>query len=442
MSLVGWVLSSVFGVIGVIAFVIILIVVRVAQAKQGANLDWNAGIAAQAPPGAGHVRADLEGLRQHDLNFSVVLLEDFLYALYAQAHTLRGGGYVARLSSHLSPAVQAALLGLGQIAQVKAIIVGAMRYLSVSGLDEAQAPVRLEVELESNYTEVAPTGAEQSYYAMERWTLSRAKNVLSRTPDRARVFMCPSCGAPLDGMDGGRCAYCQAVVNTGRFDWVVDNINVVSRETRGPMLTGTTEEQGTDLPTVMDPYVQQRYGELAQKDPQFSWPAFEARVGLIFARMQTSWSNRDWSQARPFVSDNLFQMLGYWIEAYTRAGLRNVTENARVEGTELCRITADRFYDAITVRLYASSTDYTITDAGGKVVGGSRSKTRRYTEYWTLIRGAGKQGQARSDAACPSCGAPLAVEMAGTCTYCKARVTSGEFDWVLSRIEQDEVYQG
>jgi hypothetical protein len=32
--------------------------------------------------------------------------------------------------------------------------------------------------------------------------------------------------------------------------------------------------------------------------------------------------------------------------------------------------------------------------------------------------------------------------MAGNCSHCKARVTLGEFDWVLSRIEQDEVYGG
>ena len=32
--------------------------------------------------------------------------------------------------------------------------------------------------------------------------------------------------------------------------------------------------------------------------------------------------------------------------------------------------------------------------------------------------------------------------MAGSCTHCNAKVTSGEFDWVLSRIEQDEAYSG
>jgi ferredoxin len=31
--------------------------------------------------------------------------------------------------------------------------------------------------------------------------------------------------------------------------------------------------------------------------------------------------------------------------------------------------------------------------------------------------------------------------MAGSCTHCHAKITSGEFDWVLSRIEQDESYR-
>jgi hypothetical protein len=32
--------------------------------------------------------------------------------------------------------------------------------------------------------------------------------------------------------------------------------------------------------------------------------------------------------------------------------------------------------------------------------------------------------------------------MAGRCNHCDAKITSGEFDWVLSKIEQDESYTG
>jgi hypothetical protein len=34
----------------------------------------------------------------------------------------------------------------------------------------------------------------------------------------------------------------------------------------------------------------------------------------------------------------------------------------------------------------------------------------------------------------------LKINMAGICEYCHGKLTSGEFDWVLSRIEQDVSY--
>ena len=43
---------------------------------------------------------------------------------------------------------------------------------------------------------------------------------------------------------------------------------------------------------------------------------------------------------------------------------------------------------------------------------------------------------------CPACGAPLPAEMVDKCRHCGALVESSAFDWVLSRIEQDEVYAG
>ena len=71
-----------------------------------------------------------------------------------------------------------------------------------------------------------------------------------------------------------------------------------------------------------------------------------------------------------------------------------------------------------------------------------RSAPRRYSEYWTLIRSARARGTPRLDPNCPGCGVPLILNMAGECEHCGAHVTSGEFDWVLSKIEQDEAYRG
>jgi len=389
------------------------------------------------PPVAGRsVARQLEVIRQSDPDFSVVLLEDFLYALYAEAHTARGEKALARLAPYLQPEAQRALEALGG-GVVSTIVVGAMTF---QRFRTDPSLYRLDVELESNYTEAAPVGS-QSYYARETWTLARQRAARSRPPERVRVFRCPSCDAPTDQISGRTCGYCGQVVTTGLYEWMVERIVVEERETRGPMLTGTTEEQGTDLPTVVDPSLRSSLTALTQRDPQFSEEGLRARVQLVFQTMQTAWSSLEWERARPFLSDRLHEAQSYWIRAYRAAGLRNVTE-AKIKTVEVVRVTSDRWFDAVTVRLHAGGLDYTIRAADNTVVGGSKSRARAYSEYWTLIRSTSRSGPARATPDCPQCGAPLAINMAGRCEHCDAKVNSGEFDWVLSRIEQDETYQG
>jgi hypothetical protein len=85
--------------------------------------------------------------------------------------------------------------------------------------------------------------------------------------------------------------------------------------------------------------------------------------------------------------------------------------------------------------------DYT-ADEQDKVVCGSKNAPRRFSEYWTFIRRRGVNSSDKDNVHCPNCGAPLKVNMAGVCEYCRGKITDGEFDWVLSRIEQDESYRG
>ena len=106
------------------------------------------------------------------------------------------------------------------------------------------------------------------------------------------------------------------------------------------------------------------------------------------------------------------------------------------------KIKEDAFYHAITLRIYAQGYDYTV-DKDGRVMAGSNKNLRRWSEYWTFIRNSkAKPAPARADLNCPNCGAPLKVNAAGVCEFCKGKITSGEFDWVLSKIEQDESYAG
>ena len=223
---------------------------------------------------------------------------------------------------------------------------------------------------------------------------------------------------------------------------LVKDVKVLGREARGPLLTGDVPEVGTDRSSVMQPGFDSLRKQFEQNYPTFSWGEFEARAGLIFAELQAAWSTLNWERARPHETDNIFQMHQYWIDAYRRQGLRNALDNCKIIAMQPMKIKEDAFYNAITLRIWAEGNDYTV-DRKGKVVAGSQKQLRRWSEYWTFIRNRGAGDRpVRVDLNCPNCGAPLKVNATGVCEFCGGKITSGDFDWVLSKIEQDESYAG
>jgi hypothetical protein len=440
--------SSGGGGIGALLFIpilIVIIVIWVIVSRGRAAQTWSTAAPMHIPYNPGppvptiSPRRQLLALQASDPNFSLVLFDDFLVALYTELKTAQGNGSIARYQPYLGPGALQGLAPPGGM--IGSVIVGSASIESVSGLDPSSTHVRVNVAFETNYAIRGPQG-ERAIYSHEEWTFSRRRDAKSRTPDKARVIGCPNCGAPLDVVAAGVCSHCRSNVTSGNFDWVVDQIQIHSTEARGPMLTSNVQEEGTNLPTVVDPQANQRFAALQASDPGTSWQGLTARVGLVFTEFQTAWAARDLIKMRPFMSDALFATQTFWVEEYKRQALRNITENAQIASLELANVTQDAFFDAVTVRLYASSLDYTVADANNQIVSGNRTHPRRYTEYWTLIRGRGAKGPPKLEKVCPNCGAPLDVTMVGDCTYCKVKVTTGQFDWVLSRIEQDEVYRG
>jgi predicted lipid-binding transport protein (Tim44 family) len=389
---------------------------------------------------------ELNQLRKFDPNFSEITFTDFCYALYARAQNARGRGKLEELSPYLSDAARAALMQRNppNLQQVAGVIIGSMQIAGVQGL--SSPVVMISVEFETNYTEIVGgqdgKHKEMTYYVRERWVLERNREVLSPTPDKVTALHCPRCGAALMKDTTGACAFCGARIESGEFQWFVRSIHLLSSEARGPLLTSNVPEVGTDYPSVVQPNFQNVSIYFQQNNPAFKWIEFDARVQLIFNELQIAWSSLDWERARPHETDNIFQMHQYWIEAYKRQGLRNALDNFRITRLLPVKIKEDAFYNSITMRIWAEGYDYTV-DKTGKIVSGSNKKLRRWSEYWTFIRNRNSRpSHARADLNCPNCGAPLKVNVTGICEYCHGKVTSGDFDWVLSKIEQDESYAG
>jgi len=376
-------------------------------------------------------------LRSVDANFSRSVFEDFCYALYEHAHHARGSGELDRYAPYISDSARSGLAARNPagLKEVRGIVVGAMAVESVGIRDLVQVTVRYE----SNMTEV--TERETSWYVKEHWTFERKRGVLSPPPAKSKAEHCPKCGAPLQTRTDGACAYCGTKISDGSFQWFVRTIQLDEKDERGPLLTSDVPEEGTDTPTVRQRTLQERTFEFEKTHPGFVWGAFLARAKEIAVELQTAWSSRDWERVRPLETDQLFQTHRYWIDAYIRQNLRNVVDDYQVARVEPVKIDTDPFYDAITVRLWASGRDSTV-DANGMIVAGSRDKVRSWSEYWTFIRTRGTEASPDASVSCPNCGASVKVGATGICSSCGGKLSSGEFVWVLSRIEQDEDYAG
>jgi hypothetical protein len=207
----------------------------------------------------------------------------------------------------------------------------------------------------------------------------------------------------------------------------------------GAYLPGTdpTRQHPTSLAEL-----EQGLDEIRAHDPAFDPNTFVQQVNKAFFVIQQAWVERKPDLSRRVMADAIWQQHRFQIQQYLDTNRQNVLENLAIQNTYLVSANSDEVYDTITVRFFASCADFDVEleDDGspGKVVRGHRG-VEMWTEDWTFQRSSEAvtkvEGGTFADR-CPNCGAPLDVDLQGVCSYCKAPVMSGKYDWVLSRIEQ------
>ncbi len=383
-------------------------------------------------------RIDAGRVRKMDPDFSEIVFRDLAFRLYAEAYLAAfdpaaSEGLTPYLSDRLLDELPSRVDGV-----VAAVLVGNLR-IRRYGVDGEE--VTLTAEYAANLITEDAFGRTTTFYAVERWEYRRRREAKTRPPAQVIRLGCPSCGAPFARGDQRRCAHCDQVVDDGRLEWRAVSRTIRAWERQLSSLAGSVAEVGTDEPTRRQIGLQRRIDALTREDPSFTLPGLVARTTRIYEALNEGWNAEEPRLFRPYVSDALFDYLRYWLRAYREQSLRNRVESMRITAIHVAKVERDAYFDAITVRVFAVGLDYTLS-AGGEVVSGSRALERAYSEYWTLIRGRGVTDSPRDRESCPACGAPRSITMAGNCDHCESHLTFGEFDWVLSRIEQDEVYRG
>jgi len=388
------------------------------------------------------VEREISQLKAIDHNFSKVLFLDFVSSLYIKFYEYQDNKKSFRaLNPFFDQSLFNKFLSDPVRFKISEIVIGGIFIEKI--FIEARL-VRIYVRIKSNMT-IETKGKAMRYIVDERWVLARDKNVLSPEPEKMHTLTCPQCGAPADFNDSGYCKYCGTLILPGKKQWYVIERKVfkLSMFKTESMLT-YVQELGTNLPTIYAPNLENQKNKFAEIH-NITWSEYEHKfinniVIKFFDNIYKAWSELKWNKVRHLLSDRLWHSYSFWIEEYQKQGLRNIV-NVKVEQVQIVEIEIDRFYEAITVRIFANGLDY-VLDRNGKVLGGSNKKLRRFSEYWTFIRRLGVEKDDIDFLHCPSCGGPAdKIGQTGICEYCGNKITWGDFSWILAMITQDEEYK-
>ena len=214
-------------------------------------------------------------------------------------------------------------------------------------------------------------------------------------------------------------------------DWPdLNNISYRSKQTPSLPVAGKwpgIPDHTTDITRV-----------LQETDPAFNAVAFLEWAKEVFFKLQYAWMDRDWEQARPFESPELYATHERQLQEYKRLGRINILERININSAYFFSLVKDRDWETLSVVMNVRMIDYIVDEHTREVLKGTPGKDCFMSYFYVFKRKAGvKTLSAKQEVdtiACPNCGAPTHVVSSGKCEYCNFVITVKDHGWVLADI--------
>jgi len=247
----------------------------------------------------------------------------------------------------------------------------------------------------------------------EVWTFVRKPGAQTRIGEDLFQGKCPNCGAPYKGGATNRCEFCDAVVNSGNYDWTLSEITQGVEHTRYHRTVDGLRRARED-------------------DPALNLEVLEDRASLLFWKWISAQSEGDTRGLAKVATPQAIQGLDAELEGLRRQGRRRVFLECAVGSADVRALDVDPSgYDRAHVEIRWSAR------MGVGPVGERPPQLPTVPQrfIFTLARKHGattNTANGMSTNRCPQCNAPLTNSAATTCDFCGTQLGSGERDWVLA----------
>jgi hypothetical protein len=183
-------------------------------------------------------------------------------------------------------------------------------------------------------------------------------------------------------------------------------------------------------------------GTIRQRDPNFDEEVFLQRAAKAFVTTQNAWSEQNLKTCRAFISDGVHERFELYIAMQKAENIRNRMRDVTVTRRQIVAVTSDQHFDTMHVQFTASAISYNEDLKTKKRVSGNSDNTPiSFTEIWSFSRRPGVKTDPEASLLqgnCPNCGGPVEIVDKAKCPQCDSIVNSGQYDWVLAEITQDE----
>jgi len=128
---------------------------------------------------------------------------------------------------------------------------------------------------------------------------------------------------------------------------------------------------------------------IRKMDPAFDETRFRDTAMDIFFKIQGAWTNRDMSTGSSLLTDQMKDIFQQDIYNLLRENKINRLENIAVRNVEIVEAWQETGQDYVKALFSANLLDYTVDDATGAVMAGSKTEPIKFEECWTFTRAVG-----------------------------------------------------